>query len=89
MLLLNSPRLRFSVEQTKAMLYWATSLGATVPTMYELGLAAKTMASTLGGDPIRYDGIHSKSILYFNDICSSISKVCHYHRIPISATDFC
>lgn len=74
-MLFNSPRLRFSEAQKRAVLSWARSLGATgLPSLYALEKIQKELNSQLG-DPTTTKKTRSGKIFYINEIGSAFAKV--------------
>jgi len=74
-LLFNSPNLRFSVPQKRAILKWAKDLGAQeVPTLYGLEKLEETLTSALG-DPTKEVCSRKGNIFYINEIGAAIAKV--------------
>lgn len=76
-LLFNSPHLHFSKAQKKAVLRWATDLGATeVPSLTALEVLQNKLAEQMG-QPTVEKKTREGDIYYLNNIHSSISKVSH------------
>ncbi|KII83510.1 hypothetical protein PLICRDRAFT_119406 [Plicaturopsis crispa FD-325 SS-3] len=73
-ILFNSPRLRFSRAQQKAVLSWAKELGAEVPAYSNLRKTQDTLTEELG-DPTQHKVTDQGSPWYLNDIGQSIAKV--------------
>lgn len=73
-ILFNSPRLRFSEAQKRAVLKWGKDLGAQdVPTLYALEKMQKELTESFG-DPTSEKRTHKGSIFYINEIGAAISK---------------
>ncbi|KIO08465.1 hypothetical protein M404DRAFT_134486, partial [Pisolithus tinctorius Marx 270] len=72
-LLFSSPRLRFSEQQKKSVLSWATALGAhSVPSMYSLGKTQERIKALLG-DPKEKVTSASGNIFYLNSVSKAIA----------------
>ncbi|KAF9237455.1 hypothetical protein BU15DRAFT_48704 [Melanogaster broomeanus] len=72
-LLFSSPRLRFSEQQKKSVLSWATALGAhPVPSMYSLGKTQERIKA-LFGDPKEKVTSASGNIFYLNSVSKAIA----------------
>ncbi|KAG8948539.1 hypothetical protein FRC03_000712 [Tulasnella sp. 419] len=73
-LLFNSPRLRFSEAQKRAILSWAKELNATdVPTLGALKKVQDHLRKAVG-DPTEKVTSHSGDVFYLNDIGKAIAK---------------
>lgn len=72
--LFNSPRMRFSRAQQKAILSWAKELGATVPAYHNVQKIRATLKEELG-DPTTRVKTSRDNVFYLNEIGASIAKV--------------
>lgn len=73
--LFNSPRLRFSRAQQKAILSWARELGASSPSYYAYNKFESVLGDELGS-PTRREVSGQGNVWYLNEIGDSIKKVC-------------
>lgn len=75
-LLFNSPRMKFSRAQQKAVLSWGKQLGAEdVPTHNKFSSVQKDLLNMLG-DPTSRQESSRGNVYYLNEIGDSIAKVC-------------
>lgn len=73
-LLFNSPRLRFSRAQQKAILHWAKELGADVPS-YDRLHKCQAALKVVTGDPTSRQESGRGNVWYLNEIGDAIAKV--------------
>ncbi|KIJ15050.1 hypothetical protein PAXINDRAFT_78097, partial [Paxillus involutus ATCC 200175] len=72
-LLFSSPRLRFSEQQKRSILSWASALGANnVPSMYALGKTQEQIKE-LFGDPKEKVTTTSGNVFYLNSVSKAIA----------------
>lgn len=74
-LLFNSPRMKFSQAQQKAVLLWGKELGAEgVPVHSKLRSMQQDVLAEVGNPTTRYETSQGR-IFYLNEIGDSIAKV--------------
>jgi len=77
-ILFNSARLRFSVNQKRAMLKWAKDLGATdVPNLNSLQNIQKSLAEAIGNPTVKKTS-RSGDVFHINEIGLAIGKVQYF-----------
>lgn len=74
-LLFNSPRMKFSQAQQRAVLSWGKELGAQdVPVHSKLRSMQKDVLAEVGKPSTRYESSQGR-VFYLNEIGDSIAKV--------------
>jgi hypothetical protein len=83
-LLFNLPHLHFSLSQKKAVLKWATDLGAQdVPKLHALEALQKKLSETIGTPTVEKVS-PCRNVFFLNEVGAAISKAI-FHYIYICA----